>query len=120
MWTKANVVFTAELEERNDVDNNEQTFDPIIKDIIFKTKTQETNALTIKDIDLREDNYRFAIPREKVSDNDLHRLASQSGLGRMRGKYLICNYTFDCNNNREFKLPYIKTTYRYSMLWKRK
>ena len=111
-----NVVFTAELEERNDVDNNEQTFDPIIKDIIFKTKTQETNALTIKDIDLREDNYRFAIPREKVSDGDLHRLASQSGLGRMRGKYLICNYTFDCNNNREFKLPYIKTTYRYSML----
>ena len=59
-----NVVFTAELEERNDVDNNEQTFDPIIKDIIFKTKTQETNALTIKDIDLREDNYRFPIPRE--------------------------------------------------------
>ena len=105
-----NVVFSAELENK---DVNES---PMIKDIVFKTKTQETSALTINDIDLREDNYRFAIPREKVSDNDLHQLASQSYLGRMRGKYLICDYTFDCNNNREFKLPYIKTTYRYSML----
>ncbi|MBR5796533.1 MAG: hypothetical protein IKY26_10345 [Erysipelotrichaceae bacterium] len=105
-----NVVFSAELE-------NIDAFDaPMIKDIIFKTKTQETSALTINDIDLREDNYRFAIPREKVSNEGLNKLASQSYLGRMRGKYLICDYTFDCNNNREFKLPYIKTTYRYSML----
>lgn len=112
-----NVVFTAELQGRDDAfSENDYTPDPIIKDIIFKTKTQETNALTINDIDLREDNYRFAIPREKVVDGDLHQLASQSYLGRMRGKYLICDYTFDCNNNREFKLPYIKTTYRYSML----
>jgi hypothetical protein len=65
---------------------------------------------------LREDNYRFAIPREKASGSATQQLTSQSYLGRMRGKYLICDYTFDCNNNREFKLPYIKTTYRYSML----
>ena len=69
-----------------------------------------------KSIEVREDNYRFAIPREKVSSEAEHELGSQSYLGRMRGKYLICDYTFDCNNNREFKLPYIKTTYRYSML----
>lgn len=105
-----NVVFSAELENRDGFDS------PMIKDIIFKTKTQETNALTINDIDLREDNYRFAIPREKASENATQQLTSQSYLGRMRGKYLICDYTFDCNNNREFKLPYIKTTYRYSML----
>lgn len=105
-----NVVFSAELENIDAFDS------PMIKDIIFKTKTQETSALTINDIDLREDNYRFAIPREKVSNEGLNKLASQSYLGRMRGKYLICDYTFDCNNNREFKLPYIKTTYRYSML----
>lgn len=105
-----NVVFSAELENRDGFDS------PMIKDIIFKTKTQETNALTINDIDLREDNYRFAIPREKASGNATQQLTSQSYLGRMRGKYLICDYTFDCNNNREFKLPYIKTTYRYSML----
>lgn len=105
-----NVVFSAELENRDGFDS------PMIKDIVFKTKTQETNALTINDIDLREDNYRFAIPREKASENATQQLTSQSYLGRMRGKYLICDYTFDCNNNREFKLPYIKTTYRYSML----
>ena len=105
-----NVVFSAELENRDGFDS------PMIKDIIFKTKTQETNALTINDIDLREDNYRFAIPREKASGSATQQLTSQSYLGRMRGKYLICDYTFDCNNNREFKLPYIKTTYRYSML----
>ena len=105
-----NVVFSAELENRDGFDS------PMIKDVIFKTKTQETNALTINDIDLREDNYRFAIPREKASGNATQQLTSQSYLGRMRGNYLICDYTFDCNNNREFKLPYIKTTYRYSML----
>lgn len=105
-----NVVFSAELENRDGFDS------PMIKDIIFKTKTQETNVLTINDIDLREDNYRFAIPREKASGSATQQLTSQSYLGRMRGKYLICDYTFDCNNNREFKLPYIKTTYRYSML----
>lgn len=105
-----NVIFSADLLEREGYD------EPIVKDIVFKTKTQETSALTINDIELREDNYRFAIPREKASGNATQQLTSQSYLGRMRGKYLICDYTFDCNNNREFKLPYIKTTYRYSML----
>ena len=105
-----NVIFSADLLEREGYN------EPIVKDIVFKTKTQETSALTIDDIDLREDNYRFAIPREKASGNASQQLTSQSYLGRMRGKYLICDYTFDCNNNREFKLPYIKTTYRYSML----
>ena len=83
---------------------------------IAAQRALDNAGLTIDDIDLREDNYRFAIPREKVSDEELHQLDSKSYLGRMRGKYLICDYTFDCNNNREFKLPYIKTTYRYSML----
>lgn len=104
-----NVVFSADLlDTDNDVPN-------IVKDVIFKTKTQETDPIDFKNIELREDNYRFPISREKAPEA-LNNLASQSYLGRMRGKYLICDYTFDCNNNREFKLPYIKTTYRYSML----
>ena len=104
-----NVVFSADLlDTDNDVPN-------IVKNVIFKTKTQETNPIDFKNIELREDNYRFPISREKAPEA-LNNLASQSYLGRMRGKYLICDYTFDCNNNREFKLPYIKTTYRYSML----
>lgn len=113
-----NVVFSAELRDRNGyiehIEDDGET--PIIKDIVFKTKTQETEAIDIYQMELREDNYRFPISREKVDDENLNQLASQSYLGRMRGKYLICDYTFDCNNNREFKLPYIKTTYRYSML----
>ena len=105
-----NVMFSADLIGVND------TGSPMIYDVIFKTKTQETSALTINDIELREDNYRFAIPREKVTNKQESQQKNQSYLGRMRGKYLICDYTFDCNNNREFKLPYVKTTYRYSML----
>lgn len=112
-----NVTFTADL---FDVDNQ---IPLIVKNITFKTKTQQTQPFDHYDtnlkrpnITLREDDYQFAIPREKPSENPMQQLQSQSYLGRMRGKYLICDYTFDCNNNREFKLPYIKTTYRYSML----
>lgn len=84
--------------------------DECLKEIVFNTKTQETLPINYTNIEQREDNYRFAIGREKQNDS------TQSYAGRMKGKYLICNYTFDCNNNREFKLPYVKTTYRYSML----
>lgn len=115
MLTKTfdNVSFSADLlDNKNSIPN-------IITNVAFKTKTQQTNLENDKafnHIEIREDNYRFAIPREQVENNAYHQLTSQSYLGRMRGKYLICDYTFDCNNNREFKLPYIKTTYRYSML----
>ena len=108
-----NVMFSADL-----LDNHHQ-IPNIVTNVAFDTKTQHTNLTTnesFKDIEVREDNYRFAIPREKVDNDAVHQLNSQSYLGRMRGKYLICDYTFDCNDNREFKIPYIKTTYRYSML----
>ena len=108
-----NVIFSADL-----LDNRHQ-IPNIVTNVAFDTKTQHTNLTTnesFKDIEVREDNYRFAIPREKVDNDAVHQLNSQSYLGRMRGKYLICDYTFDCNDNREFKIPYIKTTYRYSML----
>lgn len=114
-----NVVFSADFLERDDamrITDSSLTLPEVVNSIVFKTKTQETDPIDIKSIDVREDNYRFAIPREKVSDSSMSQLTNQSYLGRMRGKYLICDYTFDCNNNREFKLPYIKTTYRYSML----
>lgn len=88
----------------------------ILKNIYFITKTQETEPINWDDIDHREDNYRFAIGREKQSNPSQQEQTNMSYAGRMRGKYLICNYTFDCNNNKEFKLPYVKTTYRYSML----
>lgn len=105
-----NVSFSADFTDNN---NN---IPEVITDVWFKTKTQETAPIDFNSIEVREDNYRFAIPREHVDEQDLNKISSKSYLGRMRGKYLICDYTFDCNNNKEFKLPYIKTTYRYSML----
>lgn len=86
-----NVWFDAEL-----------STDETLKSIVFKTKTQETNPVTFEGIENREDTYRFPIPRDK------------NGVARMRGKYLICDYTFDCTNDGDFKIPYIKTTFRIS------
>lgn len=86
-----NVLFDAEL-----------STDETLKSIVFKTKTQETNPVTFEGIENREDTYRFPIPRDK------------NGVARMRGKYLICDYTFDCTNDGDFKIPYIKTTFRIS------
>lgn len=103
--------FSAEFE---DVGDEERP--TLITDIHFETKTQVTEPIDYNNIDIREDNYRFAISREKQKNPELQQQTNMSYAGRMRGKYLICNYTFDCNDNKEFKLPYIKTTYRYSML----
>lgn len=112
-----NVMFNADLHD------NTNSIPNIIKNITFSTQKQTTKPFNHFDevnnssnIDYREDTYRFAIPRETVDNDALHQLNSQSYVGRLRGKYLICDYTFDCNNNKEFKLPYIKTTYRYSKL----
>jgi len=103
--------FTAELEDLN------HPYQPrIVKNVFFETKTQETEPIDYSSIENREDNYRFAIGRNKQDNPEQEEQTNMAYAGRMRGKYLICNYTFDCNNNREFKLPYIKTTYRYSML----
>lgn len=95
--------------------NNQNEVPQVIKEITFKTKTQQTEPITANDIENREDNYRFAIPREKQQD-DADIYINKSYAGRMRGKYLICDYIFDCNNGREMKIPFIKTTYRYSAL----
>lgn len=80
---------------------------PVISKIQLNTKYQIADVLTGKDIECREDTYRFAIPREQ--GNSIFR-------GRMRGKYLLCDYTFDCADDKQFRLPYIKTIYRYSRL----
>lgn len=105
MQTKTfdNQWFSADLTDKEHADDPQ-----LIKKIFFETKNQQTDTINYTNIEHREDNYRFAIGREKEN----------TGIyaGRMRGKYLVCDYTFDCNDDKEFKLPYIKTTYRYSML----
>lgn len=85
----------------------------LIKKIQLTTKNQIAEAVNGSKIDYREDTYRFAIPREVQKEGIA---ANKSYAGRMRGKYLICDYTFDCSGDKEFRLPYVKTTYRYSML----
>ena len=87
----------------------------MMQDIKFTTKTQE--GTIFKDdtevsnpIEQREDTYRFAVGREKESKDDM------SLPGRMKGKYMICDYLINCDNQRNFKLPNINTTYRYSLV----
>lgn len=77
----------------------------------FKTKTQTSELVTDVDVDLREDNYRFYIPRDSLVINEEFYIPA-----RMKGKYLICEYKFDCGDSKSFDIPYIRTTYRYSRL----
>ena len=69
-------------------------------------KRQEVN----NPIEQREDTFRFAVGREKTSVDDM------SLPGRMKGKYMICDYIINCNDQQNFRLPNINTTYRYSMV----
>ena len=105
-----NVQFSAKL-----LDNDNQ-LPQIITDAHFNTKNQITDKVDYNNIDYREDNYRFSIPRVHQDNPESQTIINKSYANRMRGKYLICDYTFDCNNGREMKIPFIKTMYRYSML----
>lgn len=87
-----------------------------IKEISFNTKTQYTDSINYEVIDNREDTYRFFIPREHLENTDIQTKQSMSYAARMRGKYLICDYTFDCNEERQMEIPFIKTTYRDSLV----
>lgn len=84
--------------------------------IYFQTKRQTSYTLTDKDIDYREDTYKFAIPRNSIELNEAEQLANKSYKDKMKGKYLICHYKYDCNGGNTFKVPYISTAYRYSMI----
>ena len=84
--------------------------------IIFNTKRQTSYETTDEGIDYREDTYKFAIPRNNIELNDAENLVNKSYKDRMKGKYLVCNYKYDCNGGNTFKVPYISTAYRYSMI----
>ena len=87
----------------------------IVKDVWFKTKYQTNLPINQSNMDNREDTYRFAINRE-INNNTNNNLYNNSFLGRMKGKYLMCNYSFDCTEGKTFNLPSIRTTYRYSLV----
>lgn len=100
---------------------NTKTFDNVYFDGVFQDinqmitfsefRTKNQTATIFNDyIDNREDTYRFAIGRDKTQLNKL------SYPGRLKGKYLVCDYTIECYNQDNFNLPNINTTYRYSLV----
>lgn len=92
------------------------TYDTNFNSIYFETKRQTSYELTDEDIDYREDTYKFCIPRNSLELNEVEQLANKSYKDRMKGKYLICHYKYDCNGGNTFKVPYISTAYRNSLI----
>lgn len=91
----------------------------VIEEIKFNTKTQNSFTLNNNDVQCREDSYKFAIPRQDRgeignSDEKQQDILNRSFSPRMRGKYLNCEYTFNCDNDRGVQIPFIKTTFRQS------
>lgn len=84
--------------------------------VYFDTKRQTSYTLTDKDIDYREDTYKFCIPRNSLELNEAEQLVNKSYKDRMKGKYLVCHYKYDCNGGNTFKVPYISTAYRNSFI----
>lgn len=84
--------------------------------IYFDTKRQTSFTLTQDDIDYREDTYKFCIPRSSRELNEAEELVNKSYRDRMKGKYLVCHYKYDCNGGNTFKVPYISTAYRHSLI----
>lgn len=107
IYTKVfdNIIFSGELTDqngKNDINN-------IINYMKFGTKHQESILDNNITFDYREDTYRLPVPRQSTEDSNTYS-------PRLRGKYLTCEYHFDTNNEKTFKIPYITTTYRYSLV----
>lgn len=77
----------------------------------FKTRLHTTDKVDF--IDSREDTYKFSIPRDSSETSLGERVLFPA---RLRGKYMVCDYVFKSSDGNRFRLPYIETTYRYSMI----
>lgn len=94
--------------EFNDA-NNQPLITSGIGTMQFSTKHQESAEQDIV-FDYREDTYRFPVLRQADSDD------TTTYMPRLRGKYLICNYKFTVNGEQTFRIPFITTTYRQSLV----
>lgn len=74
---------------------------------IFRTTNQTSTTVDSYSIINREGTFRFAIPRQTGTD----KFAS-----RIKGKYLMCDYTFTNASGFSFTLPFVETTFRYSAI----
>lgn len=93
----------------------------VITSVKCHTKTQDSFEINYNNIECREDTYRFPIPRQDrgdlgSSDESEQDILNRSFSPRMRGKYMLCEYTFDCNDDKKIEIPLIKTTFRQSVL----
>lgn len=74
---------------------------------LIGTDFSSTNGATI---DYGQDIYETIIVAPEVQ-------ASKALFAsRLRGKYMVCDYVFKSSDGNRFRLPYIETTYRYSMI----
>lgn len=83
----------------------------LVTSILFNTKHQVATT-TQPTFDYRENTYRLPVPRQDTNNED----TSLSYPARMRGKTMVCDYEFNTNNEKTFKIPFITTTYRYSLI----
>lgn len=83
----------------------------LINKIVFSDKHQTATANN-PTFDYRENTYRLPIPRQDDSEENV----SMSFPARMRAKCMTCDYYFNTNNENTFKIPFIITTYRYSLI----
>jgi hypothetical protein len=74
--------------------------------VYFSTNTMESKDVPL--IGLREDNYRFAVPRTITNERNFYP-------NRMKGRYMISNYEFD-NPNSYFKVPSVTTKFRQTFI----
>lgn len=89
--------------------NNQPLTTANIGTILFSTKDQQSLEQNIV-FDYREDTYRFPVPRQNTNSD------TTTYQPRLRGKYMICNYNFTVNGEQTFRIPFITTTYRQSLL----
>lgn len=104
----------------------------------FATKSQTSMVVNSTDIDYREDSYRFYIPRQYqgtmlnadeylinttlydssvLTTNETYDQEDTTTFApRMRGKYMVCEYTLNTISGMTFAIPYITTFYRISSL----
>jgi hypothetical protein len=73
-----------------------------LKKISYGSSFGQLSSILKSDIGMREETYMLSIPRETAGDYD----------ERIKGKYLTVDMEFD----GPFRLPYVNTSYRASMI----
>lgn len=84
-----------------------------ISSIEFRTQGDKQSAtISNPTFDYREDTYRMAVPRQ----DDFNEDNNMSYPARLRSKCMTEKFNFTVDENNSFKIPYITTTYRYSLI----